>query len=210
MLIEHILYNLSIAIIIGILYNRYTNRNPTWIIVITSWLPDIDYVVQSLWYNIYQCTAILCPIMIRHGDFHNIMVIILLSIIFGYLIYKYCNVLLKDAILCVGIGCIAHLVEDITVYDKTYRLLYPMSNIQFYNLNLINESRNILGIGDSNIIAIGIFILLCFCIIKFMVDGMGCVEYMENVYNEYTEKVVKYSNIFYNQCVAILVNLYLR
>jgi membrane-bound metal-dependent hydrolase YbcI (DUF457 family) len=177
MIIEHILYNLSIAILIGIVYNKYTNRNPTWLIVAAAYLPDIDYILQSIWIMLGINPGLLTP---YHGDFHNIVFVSLLIIIFAYIYKKYYNGLFIDGIICIGIGGFAHILEDIIVYDHNYYLLYPFSKLPFHTPNWIPETRNLV-IGDSYIIFIGICCIIFALVFKFAIEGeYRFIHYIEN------------------------------
>lgn len=177
MIIEHIIYNLSIAILIGIIYRRFTNRNPTWIIVACALLPDIDYLLQSMfYYNMF-------PIYIEHGNFHSIPAIITLSIIFGY-ICTYFSERFYDGIICVAIGSFAHYIEDICVYNNMYYPFFPFNNFSFRSFNILHETSNMFGMGDWLIIIVGIVILVC--VSKVAIDGTDCIyslnQYIRNVY----------------------------
>jgi len=47
MLLEHLIYSAALALIVGIFFVRYTKRDPTWIIVLMTIAPDVDYVVNK-------------------------------------------------------------------------------------------------------------------------------------------------------------------
>jgi len=177
MIIEHFIYNISIAILVGILYRRFTNRNPTWIIAVCALLPDIDYLLQSMFY--YN----MIPIYIEHGTFHNIPVIIVLSIVFGY-ICTYFGEKFYDGIICVAIGSFAHYIEDMCVYNNIYYPLFPLNNFSFRSFNILHENQNMFGIGDWSIILVGTVILVC--VSKVAIDGTNCVyslnRYVKNIY----------------------------
>jgi len=172
MIIEHFLYNISIAIVVGILYNHYYHRNPTWIIIVASLLPDIDYFLQKICYLYSDICGYISPIMITHGNFHNIIAIIGLSVFFAILIKIICNERFVDAVACLMVGCTAHLVEDICVYNHIYFILVPISDISFRSLDIMHESRDMMfGMGDWNIFIIGICLIIYLIIVKCAIEG---------------------------------------
>jgi len=178
MLIEHFIYNLSIAILVGIIYNHYYHRNPSWIIVVCAGILDIDYLVQSVCFGFYYSTGIYLPVMITHGNFHNIPIIIILALIFGYIIYKIFNENIYDSMICVAIAGLAHFVADVYVYTYTYYPLYPINGFLFKSAAILPEMRNMpFGIGDWTLLVIGLGILCYMCIVKFATDGVECLEY---------------------------------
>jgi membrane-bound metal-dependent hydrolase YbcI (DUF457 family) len=196
MIIEHILFNLSIAIIVGLAYQHYTGRNPAWLIVAAVYLPDLDYIIQEIWYTFYELNGYLSPIQITHGDFHNILSIVVLTILFAWIYKKYLHGKFIDGIICIGIGGFVHLFEDIIVYDNTYHLFVPFNNVPFQTLNWIPETRNIMGIGDTHIIFIGIC-LLVFCLtVKFAIEG-------EDRFIHYLDQHIKPIPAI---CISIIVN----
>ena len=178
MIIEHFLYNISIAILVGIFYKKYYNRNPTWIIVACAWLPDLDFILQAVCYKFYELTDILLPIMIRHGDFHNVPIIILLSFILGYVLHTKFGENFYDAAICIFIGGMAHFIADICVYAYTYYPFYPISGFAIKTIAILPETRNMFGMGDWLIFAVGACILFYCCILKFAIDGTECLNYI--------------------------------
>ena len=182
MLIEHLLYNFAIAILVGIIYKQYTKRNPAWIIFFAGCLPDIDYFFQVGTYIIYHAIepalfvyGIVLPV-IRHGDFHNIFIIISFSLIIGYLFRRW-GFKFWDAVICTSIGMSAHIIEDLLVYDNPYHPFLPFSEAPINAINILNESGNMFGIGDWKIFVIGcIFIFLAYSV-KVIYDGKDIFDH---------------------------------
>ena len=48
MLFEHLIYSTAIAIIAGMLWYKYTGRDPSWIIIASAFAPDFNIVAGSL------------------------------------------------------------------------------------------------------------------------------------------------------------------
>jgi hypothetical protein len=196
MLLEHLLYNLSIAIIIGIIYIHYTKRNPTWIIFIAGCLPDIDYFFQCFTYTIRDIIIYIGYngniMVLKHGDFHNIFMIVVLSFGIGYLLWRW-GFRFWDATICLMIGTSAHIIEDLIVYDYPYHLLLPFSNTSVNAINILNESTNMFGLGDWKIFIIGCLFVFVAYSIKILYDG-------KDIFNFY----INYAKNVSARCVSFL------
>ena len=71
MLFEHLIYSTAIAIIAGMLWYKRTGRDPSWIIIASSYAPDFDIVTGELFKKL-DLNILFDGAPIRHGDFHNI------------------------------------------------------------------------------------------------------------------------------------------
>jgi len=188
MILEHFLYNISIAILVGIFYKKHFNRNPSWIIVVCAGLPDLDYILQSICYYIYDNTGYILPIMINHGNFHSLVIITLLSLIFGYVIYRLFKENIYDAIICTFIGGFIHLLCDMSVYSYIYYPFYPISEFMIKTTAILKETLNMpFGLGDWNIFIVGLCLVIYACIVKFAIEGMDSLDYFRfHARNAYT------------------------
>jgi hypothetical protein len=52
--IEHIIYSAALAVIVGMIFSRYTGRDPSWIIIALAFVPDIDFALEG---SINQCPS---------------------------------------------------------------------------------------------------------------------------------------------------------
>jgi hypothetical protein len=43
---EHLIYSTAIAIIAGMIWYKYTGRDPSWIIIASAYAPDFDIVAE--------------------------------------------------------------------------------------------------------------------------------------------------------------------
>jgi hypothetical protein len=188
MLLEHIFYNLFIAILISIIYDKYIGktlvghnffgyafRNPAWLIVVFSFILDIDLLLQNIHYYItlyFGNIPIHILFNIYHGDFHNLLLILILAIVFGYMYSDFYKESFMGGFICIFIAGLAHLIEDYCVYDNIYYLLVPFSNQSFHTWNLIHETRNFYGIGDFNIFVIGIILVILGVILKIIINSI--------------------------------------
>lgn len=180
MIVEHILYNIAVALIVGLLYTTYTNRDPSWLVAVAAFLPDVDYILQFIWSRLKIGPGILTP---YHGDFHNILAIVVLTLIFSYLVWKYLNIEFIDAIVCIGIGGFTHLISDMLVYTHVYELFYPFPYIT-PTTALMVETRKFFGIGDFNIIMMGILFISYCLLIKFVIEGReGIIRFCDSIKN---------------------------
>lgn len=155
MILEHAIYTLALCVFAGMLYEKYTFRNPVWIIWFACLIPDIDYIIEYLQSDLfYKIPAI------RHGDFHTVFVMLVVSVTLGWFLSKYMrDIQWYDAVLCVFVGFFAHLVEDALVYNPSYAYFAPFctqswcfgmisatNDIQFYNIPLASTNVVIFGI----------------------------------------------------------------
>ena len=158
MLSEHIFYSGAIAILIGMVFYKYTGRDSSWIIVLCAWAPDLD-------------------LFLHHGAFHNITIMIIFGVILA-LILKSFGIKFFDAFFFSVIGFGAHLLEDAMVYDVAYPFLWPFSTNN-HGLELFPEvisSRgkyiaSFFGIANTEILIGGLLFLVLAIIIRTYVEG---------------------------------------
>ncbi len=102
MLFEHLIYSTAIAIIAGMLWFKYTGRDPSWIIIASAFAPEFDIfageVTRKLGMNILINGA---PII--HGDFHNIAFLLLFATA-AALVLRLADVRFGDSFLFADIG----------------------------------------------------------------------------------------------------------
>jgi hypothetical protein len=152
-ILEHIVYATVVAVLVGIVYIHYTGRNPTWIILIGTVLPDIDAVFE----NIAFALGLSQPYLIYHGTFHNITAAAIICSAGAYLLTKV-KVRFWDGFICLAIGFAVHLFADWAVYKPGYQFLMPFSN-WYFGARLINYAPNFHGAWMSRVMIVG-FILL--------------------------------------------------
>jgi len=99
-LFEHLIYSTAIAIIAGMLWYKYTGRDPSWIIIASAYAPDFDIVAGEL-LNKLDLNILTAPI--RHGDFHN-MALLLLFTTAAALLLRLAGMRFGDSFLFAGIG----------------------------------------------------------------------------------------------------------
>jgi hypothetical protein len=169
MLSEHLVYSTAIAMLI---YAVYRKKECLLIIIGSAYSPDIDIIADSIFKKI-DVTVLIYGEPIKHGDFHNMLIMILYAILVA-LILNTINIKMKDAFIlaCVGFG--AHLFEDALVYNPAYRFFWPLSD-KLYGIGIIghnyNAHRNFYGIANTEVLAVGIILVILSICIKYIFDN---------------------------------------
>lgn len=175
MLLEHLVYSAAIAIIAGMVFLRYTGRDPSWLIVIMTIIPDTDYVVNVImrWCN---CEF---PFILNHGDFHNLVGLTFFSLV-AALICSRIGIGFGSAFVCSCIGYSAHFIEDFIVYPPAYTYLFPFDLTQ-YGVNIIPETANIYGVAGTEVLFVGIIIFcMAVCIRMYLDSGWTIKHYIDD------------------------------
>jgi membrane-bound metal-dependent hydrolase YbcI (DUF457 family) len=172
LLIEHLLYATALAIIVGMIYERYTDVNPAWIIILVAFLPDSDYVVREGLELVFPAKRAL----IQHGDFHNIIMLLVFTVFIGYLISRIAHIKLDDSMICVFIGVLLHFLCDAFVYTISYPYFAPFSAISAEVGFFVAKENVRIGtfpIVSTNILASGLIVLAIAVIIRTRIQGYG-------------------------------------
>ena len=125
MLAEHLVYSTAIAVIAGMLSFHYTGRDASWIIILCTYLPDLDKIGDSL-LNSIGFTVLFEGHTIHHGTFHNFAAMLIFGISIAFLLHPL-GVRFFDAMIFAIMGFGAHLFEDALVYPSNYMYLWPFS-----------------------------------------------------------------------------------
>ena len=165
MYIEHLVYSAAFAVIVGMFFSRYKGTDPSWIIIAVAFVPDIDLVLQAL-SEIYGNAL---PFTVQHGDFHNILALIFFSLVIASAAYAI-GMWFSDAFVCAVIGIAAHFFEDALIADPAYRFFWPVS-LQNHGIGIFTETPDILGIANSEVLLIGIFLLSGAICVRTFVEG---------------------------------------
>jgi membrane-bound metal-dependent hydrolase YbcI (DUF457 family) len=165
--IEHLFYSTALAVIVGMVFFRYTGRDPSWIIIAVSFVPDLDLVLQKL----PTMAGDLLPAVIKHGGFHTILFLIMFSMGCA-LLFSSLGIRLSDALICSFTGISAHLFEDALIAKSAYAFFWPVS-AQRYGIGIMTETWNFFNIGNTEVIGIGLVLLFVAIVIRTLVDGSG-------------------------------------
>ena len=125
MIVEHIIYSAALAILVGMIFYRFTGRDYSWIIILCAWIPDIDLIANGV-LNRFGFTLLFEGHKITHGVFHNITIMVIFGILMAFLLNPF-GIRFFDAFFFSVIGFGAHLFEDALVYKVGYPYLWPFS-----------------------------------------------------------------------------------
>jgi hypothetical protein len=175
MLSEHIIYSAALAILVGMVFYKYTGRDASWIIILSAWAPDLDYFISGF-IRLFGIRGLFGKISIYHGTFHNIAVMVLFGMVVAFVLLPF-GMRFLDSFFFAAIGFGAHLLEDALVYDPGYRFLWPLSS-KVYGLALLpnmlseeNYVRDFFGIANTEILIIGLVCLLIAILIRTWYEG---------------------------------------
>jgi hypothetical protein len=166
-IIEHIIYSAALAVIVGMIFSHYTGRDPSWIIIALAFLPDIDVALARI--QKWNWTDI--PFEIHHGDFHNILFLLVISLLFATVL-RYFGIRFIDALICSAIGIGAHLVEDILVFDPAYAFLWPFTS-KIFSWGILEGPHNVFWIANSTVLIIGLILLYGALLLRTRIEGTG-------------------------------------
>lgn len=149
------------------IFSRYTGRDPSWIIIAVTFVPDIDYALEM----IQEWSWLDLPFEIQHGDLHNVLFLIVFSLLFAGVL-RYFGIRFIDALFCSAIGISAHFFEDLLVFNPAYAFLWPYST-KIFGLGIMENTRNLFGIANSTVLIIGIVLLAGAVLVRTLVEGTG-------------------------------------
>jgi membrane-bound metal-dependent hydrolase YbcI (DUF457 family) len=165
--IEHLIYSAALAVIVGMLFSRYKGSDPSWIIIAVAFVPDIDFGFQAL----RKIPGIALPFTVLHGDFHNILALIFLSLVIAAAASAI-RMWFPDAFVCAVLGIAAHFLEDALIADPAYRFFWPFS-LEKSGIGIFTETRDIIGIANSEVLLIGIVLLSGALCVRTLIEGKG-------------------------------------
>lgn len=173
MLFEHWIYSTAIAIIAGMIHFRRTDRDYSWIIIASALAPDMDIFAGYI-LNQFDVSILINGIPLKHGDFHNIAVLLIYAVIVG-LVLKISSMKFKDSFTFAGIGFGAHIFEDVLVYNPGYAFLWPLST-HIFGLGLVKYNPDFFGIANTTVLIVGFVILLVCVNIRVLYEGNGAIK----------------------------------
>jgi len=172
MLFEHWIYSLAIAILVGMVYFKFTGRDYAWIIVASAYVPDMDIIADAVLKKI-GITVLLYGNPIRHGDFHNIAFLLLFAVSVALLLHPL-GIRLVDSFFFAGIGFGAHLFEDALVAKSAYPFLWPFS-MERFGIGIFNYSRDWYGVANTEVLLVGVVLVVLAVILRTAYEGVGWV-----------------------------------
>jgi hypothetical protein len=166
-LIEHLIYSAAIAVIVGMIFSRFTGRDPSWIIIAVAFIPDFDFVLQAL----KKTSDVTLVLTVRHGDFHNIVALIFFSVAIAMVASAF-RMRILDSFVCAAIGIGAHFFEDALIADPAYGFFWPLS-LQKFGIGIFIERPDIIGIANSEVLLVGFLLLFAALGLRTLVEGKG-------------------------------------
>ncbi len=173
MLFEHWIYSTAIAIIAGMIHFRRTGRDYSWIIIASAYAPDIDMFAGAIldklgrpfFFEVHP---------IRHGDFHNIAVLVIYAIL-AALVLLAIRYRFRESLLFAGVGFGAHIFEDALIANPAYAFFWPISD-QRSGIGLMEFKPDFIFIIDSSVLLTGLFFLLVCAFIRARYQGYDWVK----------------------------------
>lgn len=164
MRIEHLVYSTAIAIF---LYAIFKNKCGSWIIILSSYSPDVDVIVDKIFKKI-GLTILVYGEPIKHGDFHNILILFTYAILVALLL-NIINIKLKDSFTFASIGFGAHLLEDALVFNPGYRFLWPISE-KIYGIGIMEYNYDLYGIATKDVLVTGLILVVISIMFKMLYE----------------------------------------
>ena len=88
MLAEHLVYSTAVAVIAGMLFFHYTGRDTSWIIILCTYLPDLDKIGDRLLDSI-GFTVLFEGHTIHHGTFHTGAAMLIFGVSIAFLLHPF-------------------------------------------------------------------------------------------------------------------------
>jgi membrane-bound metal-dependent hydrolase YbcI (DUF457 family) len=191
MLAEHLVFTSAIAVLAGMISFRLTGRDSSWIVILVSYAPDLDKILDSI-LNWIGFTVLFEGHAIHHGTFHNIAAMIIFAVTLAFFLHPF-GIRFFDAFIFTVVGYGAHLFEDALVYSANYMYLWPFSReklgLAWLPVTGSEESYNadLFHLANTEVLLIAFLVLLLVMLVRTRVEGSGWIRwYMpEKVYYKF-------------------------
>lgn len=158
MIIEHLFFNLGIALLVTLIFKQGVFSSCTTVILASTYVPDLDHLFSSPLRHSLIGTILFGP-SIHDGYFHNIGALVLYSLVVGILFLPVGQKWHYSALFA-GIGFSGHLLEDALVYNPGYALLWPLSSTTTGIGLFTPYTKNFFGIANTTVLAFGILFVV--------------------------------------------------
>jgi membrane-bound metal-dependent hydrolase YbcI (DUF457 family) len=111
------------------------------------------------------------PVAINHGDFHPILFLLVVSLLFAVVLSLF-GIRFIDGLICSAIGIGAHFIEDALIAKPAYAFLWPITT-QRFGLGIMKETPNIFGVANTIVLLGGIILLAGALPVRTLVEGTG-------------------------------------
>lgn len=156
------------------IYYRAYGRDPSWIIIISAYIPDLDLIATPLFQK-FGIEVYFNGHLLHHGDFHTFGSLIVYAAILGLILLPF-GIKFFDAFLFGGIGFAAHIFEDSLVYGARDMYLWPLTT-QKIGIEVFDYHRDWFGVADTNVLIVGVILFLIAVIIRTHFDGRDWIRY---------------------------------
>jgi membrane-bound metal-dependent hydrolase YbcI (DUF457 family) len=167
-LFEHLIYSTAIAMIAGMLWYKYKGEDPSWIIIASAFAPDLDILAGYI-FKQFDIAVLINGIPLRHGNFHNIAVLLIFAGVVG-LLCKPNGLKFKVSFMFAAIGFGAHILEDVLVYNPGYAFLWPLSS-HVFGIGIVDYKPDFYGIANTEVLIAGVIALLLCVAIRLFYEG---------------------------------------
>jgi len=181
MLSEHIIYSTAIAILVGMVFFRFTGRDYSWIIILCAWAPDVDIIANRILEK-FGFTLLFEGTAIFHGAFHTLAGLVVFAILMAFVLHPF-GIRFFDSLVFSSIGFGAHLFEDALVYKTGYMYLWPLVSKRLgigILPDILSEEyyfSDFFGIANTEVLVIGLVFLLVAIIIRTRVEGQEWIRW---------------------------------
>jgi hypothetical protein len=176
MIIEHLIFGIGIGLFVGLVSHKIIGKDHSWIIVASTFSPDIDIAVDILQWLFYGTVGgSMVKSVAFHGSFHNIGVLLLYAAIAALTLRKIGIPFLESfSLAAVGFG--AHLIEDgLTTCIPGYAYLWPFSDSEL-GLFILPCERDLLGIANTETLLLAMTLVALVAAIRTGLEGSAWVE----------------------------------
>jgi hypothetical protein len=160
MYIEHICFNLALAILVTLFIDKKHAGWCTAVIVVSGCMPDIDGIFSLIQSPPVFANGIIPSMAFHFRYFHSIGILLLYAVVVAGVLAYYHRLDFRIMALFAGIGFGAHLLEDALVYNPSSAVFWPLSpqevGIGFFS----SYSRDFLSIANGEVLGIGILLLI--------------------------------------------------
>jgi len=160
MYIEHICFNLALAIIVTLLIDQKHAGWCTAVIVVSGCMPDIDGIFSLIQSPPTFTNGIIPSLAFHFRYFHSIGILLLYAVVVAGLLAYYHRLDFRIMTLFAGIGFSAHLLEDVLVYKSSSAVFWPLSSQEVGIGFFSSYSRDFFSIANGEVFGIGILLLL--------------------------------------------------
>jgi hypothetical protein len=177
MYIEHLIFNVALAVIIGmVLSSRRTGDKHSYslIIVGSTFIPDITAIFFGafLWIGFPIPFEYFIP---SQNILHSLAGLFGLTILIGLLLLPF-GFRFRYSALCGALGYGAHLFEDALTHTNEYRLLWPLSSEHVGIGIFVPYYPDLLGIAQSSVLVAGILVLVLAIGIRTVIEGTDWIN----------------------------------